>query len=206
VLEFGLVRQDGNYLDKLNQTQYIQQSLLETARILNELSQDTSKIEEIALLWANCLRGGNKIMFCGNGGSAGDSQHMVGELVGRFYKNREPLAAVSLSTDTTVLTAVSNDYSFEEVYSRQVQALGKQGDVLVGISTSGSSRNVLKAIKAATDLNIFTVCVTGLSGKGITGADMELIIPSLETPRIQEGYFSVGHIICGLVEQIIFPN
>tara|TARA_Y100001960_G_scaffold10296_2_gene9746 strand:+ start:2822 stop:3403 length:582 start_codon:yes stop_codon:yes gene_type:complete len=193
-------------LDKLNQTQYIQQSLLETARILNELSQDTSKIEEIALLWANCLRGGNKIMFCGNGGSAGDSQHMVGELVGRFYKNREPLAAVSLSTDTTVLTAVSNDYSFEEVYSRQVQALGKQGDVLVGISTSGSSRNVLKAIKAATDLNIFTVCVTGLSGKGITGADMELIIPSLETPRIQEGYFSVGHIICGLVEQIIFPN
>ncbi|MBR61087.1 MAG: phosphoheptose isomerase [Dehalococcoidia bacterium] len=184
----------------------MQQSLLETARILNELSQDTSKIEEIALLWANCLRGGNKIMFCGNGGSAGDSQHMVGELVGRFYKNREPLAAVSLSTDTTVLTAVSNDYSFEEVYSRQVQALGKQGDVLVGISTSGSSRNVLKAIKAATDLNIFTVCVTGLSGKGITGADMELIIPSLETPRIQEGYFSVGHIICGLVEQIIFPN
>jgi len=116
------------------------------------------------------------------------------------------LAAVSLSTDTTVLTAVSNDYSFEEVYSRQVQALGKQGDVLVGISTSGSSRNVLKAIKAATDLNIFTVCVTGLSGKGITGADMELIIPSLETPRIQEGYFSVGHIICGLVEQIVFPN
>jgi D-sedoheptulose 7-phosphate isomerase len=190
----------------LDKSEYIRKALLETKIILDNLSRDTKKIEDIASLWADCLRSGNKIMFCGNGGSAGDSQHMVGELVGRFNKNREPLAALSLSTDTTVLTAIANDYSFEETYSRQIRALGQNGDVLVAISTSGSSQNVLRAIEAARNLKIGSICITGFPGEGKTGADLELVIPSSKTPRIQEGYFAVGHILCGLVEQILFPS
>lgn len=159
-------------------------------------------IRVVADICKNALNEGNKILFCGNGGSAADAQHLAAELVGRFVKERESLSAIALTTDTSILTAIANDYSYDDVFSRQVAGLGQAGDVLIGISTSGNSKNVVKAIELAKQKGLKTVAFTG-EGGGKLGAlcDAVIAVPSKTTARIQEMHILVGHIVCELVEE-----
>jgi D-sedoheptulose 7-phosphate isomerase len=153
------------------------------------------------------LRGGGKVLFCGNGGSAADAQHLAGEFVSRFNFDRNSLGAIALTTDTSVLTAIANDYGYEHVFERQVQGLGRPGDVLVGISTSGRSRNVLAAMEAARQINIVTVGMTGNQQERIVElADICICIPSRYTPKIQEGHIVCGHALCAIVESQLFKE
>ena len=160
------------------------------------------EIRVVADICKNALDKGHKILFCGNGGSAADSQHLAAELVGRFVKERESLPAIALTTDTSILTAIANDYSYDDVFSRQVAGLGQAGDVLIGISTSGNSKNVVKAIELAKQKGLKTVAFTG-EGGGKLGAlcDAVIAVPSKTTARIQEIHILVGHIVCELVEE-----
>ena len=160
---------------------------------------------DIASRIVESLRAGGKIMFCGNGGSAADSQHLAAELVGRQNYNRAPAAGLALTVDTSALTAVGNDYGYDSVFSRQVEALGNAGDVLIGISTSGRSKNVVRAIEAAKALGITTVSFTGLESRDLGIAEMQLCVPASETAKIQELHITCGHIIFALVERILFP-
>lgn len=149
----------------------------------------------------DCLKKGGKIMICGNGGSAADSQHFAAELAGRYKKERKALAAVSLTTDTSSLTAIGNDYGFERIFARQVEALGRKGDVLVALSTSGNSSNVLEAISAAKKAGMQVIGMTGASGGKMKSlCDLCICIPSSNTPRIQEAHITIIHIICETVE------
>lgn len=150
---------------------------------------------------AGLLRTGGKIMFCGNGGSAADAQHLASELTGRFIKDRRPLAGLALTTDSSALTCIANDYSFDEVFKRQVQGLGRVGDALVGISTSGNSANVLRAVEAAKAMGIYTFGLLGRDG-GKLGAlcDACVVVPHGVTARIQEAHLLIGHTLCGLIE------
>jgi len=158
-------------------------------------------LERIATEMALAVLTGNKILWCGNGGSAADSQHLAAEFVGRFRRERRGLPSVALTTDTSALTSISNDYGYERVFSRQVEALCSKGDVLVGISTSGNSPNVCLALKAARDLGAFTVAFTGKGGGAVTAiADAVLQIASDDTARIQEGHILCGHMLCDWVE------
>lgn len=162
-------------------------------------------IEKIAYSWIEALKDGNKIMFCGNGGSAADSQHLAAELMGKYKIDRNPLPVISLTTDTSSITAIGNDYGYEYVFSRQLKGIGAKGDVLVGISTSGNSKNILEAFKTAKEMGIKTVAFTGKSGgELIKEADLTLNVPSDITNNIQEMHIASGHIICGLVEQYFF--
>jgi D-sedoheptulose 7-phosphate isomerase len=150
------------------------------------------------------LRGGGKVLFCGNGGSAADAQHLAAELMGRFLRDRAPLAAVALTVDTSALTAIGNDYAFDEVFARQLRGLGRPGDALVAISTSGNSANVLKALAVAREAGIVTVGLTGASGGRMAGlCDLCIRVPATRTDRIQEMHIAVGHLICGLVEDAL---
>jgi len=159
------------------------------------------EIEKAARLITDAVKAGNKLMICGNGGSAADAQHMAGEFICKFYQNRQPLPAIALTTDTSIITAISNDYSYNNVFSRQVRALGKKGDVLLGISTSGSSANVLEAFKTAHEMGIKTVLLTGQTEKDIAKfSDIGIATPSIDTPRIQEMHLLIEHIICEIVE------
>jgi D-sedoheptulose 7-phosphate isomerase len=151
------------------------------------------------------LRAGGKVMFCGNGGSAADSQHLAAELVGRQNYNRAAAAGLALTVDTSALTAVGNDYGYESVFSRQVEALGNAGDVLIGISTSGRSMNVVRAIESAKTKGITTVAFTGHEPRDMGIAEMQLCVPASETAKIQELHITCGHIIFALVERILFP-
>jgi D-sedoheptulose 7-phosphate isomerase len=151
------------------------------------------------------LRAGGKIMFCGNGGSAADSQHLAAELVGRQNYNRAPAAGLALTVDTSALTAIGNDYGYDTVFSRQVEALGNAGDVLIGISTSGRSANVVRAIEAAKAKGITTVSFTGHESRDMGIADIPLSAPASETAKIQELHITCGHIIFALAERILFP-
>ena len=178
-------------------------------KTLNEISQnfielakiDTFKIEEASNLIIDSLNSGKKIMFCGNGGSAADAQHLSAELVGRYMKNRKPLASIALSTDTSVITAISNDLSFDEIFSRQVESIGNEGDVLYAISTSSKSENVISALKIAKSLKIKTIGITGSNGIGFKGlCDIVISVPALRPDRIQEMHIAVGHIICEILE------
>lgn len=149
----------------------------------------------------------NKVYFCGNGGSAADAQHLAAELSGRFYFDRDPLFAEALHVNTSYLTAVANDYSYDEIYSRMVKAKGREGDVLFGISTSGNSENVLRAMKIAKDKNMITVAFTGDNGGKMKDyADLLINVPSDDTPRIQEAHIMIGHIICEMVESGLFKR
>lgn len=150
---------------------------------------------------AAVLGSGGKIMFCGNGGSAADSQHLASELTGRFIKDRRPLAGLALTTDSSALTCIGNDYSFDDAFARQVQGLGRAGDALIGISTSGNSGNVLKAVEAAQAMGIYTLGLLGRDG-GKLGAlcDGSIIVPHAVTARIQEAHILIGHTLCGLIE------
>ena len=153
------------------------------------------------------LRGGGKLLFCGNGGSAADAQHWAGELVSRFYYDRPGLAAIALTTDSSILTAIGNDYGYDYVFARQVEALGQAGDVLVAISTSGNSPNVLRAADVARARGMQVIAFTGRSGgKLLSMSDLCFRMPSDETPRIQEGHEFVGHLLCALIEAGLFPR
>lgn len=168
-------------------------------------SELVSTVEEVAALIADCLKAGGKVMACGNGGSSADAQHFAGELVNRFLMNRKPYAGIALNTDASVMTSISNDFSYEEVYSKQVEGLGRAGDVLVGFSTSGNSGNVLKAFEVAKDLDIKTVGFLGGSGgKMLPLSDQALLVSSSShTPRIQEGHELMMHLICERVEELM---
>lgn len=164
-------------------------------------------IIDITDAWCNCLQNGGRILFCGNGGSAADAQHIAAELSGRFYFDREPLDAEALHVNSSYLTAVANDYSYDEVYSRMVRAKGKKGDVLVGISTSGNSSNVIKAMEQAKKQGMLVVAMTGeKGGKMREYCDYLINVPSNDTPRIQECHIMVGHILCELTEEQLFKK
>jgi D-sedoheptulose 7-phosphate isomerase len=164
-------------------------------------------IEKVADKMATCFKNSGKVLFCGNGGSAADAQHLAAELSGRFYYDRPSLPAEAIHVNTSYLTAVANDYSFDEIYSRYVSGVGKPGDMLLGISTSGNSENILRAIIEAKKQGMITVALTGTSGgKMKEVADFLINIPSTDTPRIQESHILIGHIICELVEKEVFPK
>jgi D-sedoheptulose 7-phosphate isomerase len=164
-------------------------------------------IERVAKEIINAFKNQKKVLLCGNGGSAADAQHIAAELSGRFYLDREPLFAEALHCNTSFLTAVANDYSFEDVFARAVKAMGKKGDILIGISTSGNSENVIRAIKVANKMGMITVGLTGKTGGKMKDICHYLIrVPSTDTPRIQEAHILIGHIICEIVEKEIFSK
>jgi len=164
-------------------------------------------IERAATVVVTAIKNGNKVIFCGNGGSAADSQHLAAELIGKFYFNRRSLPAVSLTVNTSIITAIGNDFGFDKVFARQLEGIGKAGDVLIGLSTSGNSENVVEAFRLAKELGISTVAFTGESGGILRDlADILINVPSSDTPRIQEAHMMVGHIICELVEKEFVVN
>lgn len=168
---------------------------------LTILDENAKKLAEIAQLCQKAITRKNKIIFFGNGGSAADSQHLAAEFVGRFQKNRKPLPSLALSANTSILTAVSNDFGFENIFSRQIECLGEAGDIAFGISTSGNSLNVLKGLQAAKKNNLDTIAFLGKDGGSIaSNVDHPLIISIDQTPRIQEIHILAGHIICELIE------
>jgi D-sedoheptulose 7-phosphate isomerase len=183
----------------------IKDILLESIHVKEELLRiGIGQIIEIADLIINCLKKNGKVILFGNGGSASDSQHIAAELVGRFKKDRTALAAISLTTNTSVLTSLANDYGYDVVFSRQIEALGKKDDLVIGISTSGKAKNVINAIKQAKKMGLKTVILTGGDGGELAKvADVSLIVPSPITARIQEAHITVGHILCELVEQAL---
>lgn len=161
-------------------------------------------IGQIAQTLAQCLRSGNKIIFFGNGGSASDSQHLAAEFVGRYEKERRALAAISLTVDTSALTAIGNDYGYERVFERQLEALGRKGDVAFAISTSGNSKNVIAAVKRAKQIGVYTIGFLGNDGGQLKGlVDLALVIPSKKTSRIQESHIMIGHILCECVDELV---
>ena len=161
-------------------------------------------VNQASDLIAKAFVSGNKLMLCGNGGSAADSQHIAAEMTGRFIKDRKPLPAIALTTDTSALTCIANDYSFESVFARQVSALGRSDDVLIAISTSGNSDNVIKAMHVAKQLGIQVIALSGRDGGKMKSlADLSIIVPSQTTARIQEAHIFIGHMICGLVEKAL---
>jgi D-sedoheptulose 7-phosphate isomerase len=165
-----------------------------------------NRIIEAAELCISALKNGNKVMFAGNGGSAADAQHLAAEFVSRFNFDRPGLASIALTTDTSMLTAIGNDYGFLQLFSRQVQANGQKGDVLFGISTSGNSGNILEAVAMAKKMGITTIALCGDAGKLTEVCDLKLNVPSTSTPYIQESHISIGHIICGIVEELMFAE
>jgi D-sedoheptulose 7-phosphate isomerase len=177
-------------------------NLQEHNALLSTLHSLDGAVQHAGQLAAQTLRQGGKILFCGNGGSAADSQHLAAELTGRFIQDRRPLAALALSTDTSALTCIGNDYSFEEVFARQVAGLGRAGDLLVGISTSGNSRNVIRAVEEANKLSMQTLGLLGRDGGQLRGlCTHSIVVPSQVTARIQECHILIGHTLCGLIEQ-----
>jgi D-sedoheptulose 7-phosphate isomerase len=182
-------------------TSPFERSLAEHQDVFASIGRLREAIDSAVALAANTLRTGGKLLFCGNGGSAADSQHIAAEYVGRFVTERTPLAAIALTTDTSILTAVGNDYSYDEVFSRQVRALGRPGDCLIGMSTSGNSGNVIEAFRVAKPLGVSTVALIGRDGGKMKGlADAEIIVPSNTTSRIQEAHGFIGHAMCEAVE------
>ncbi|HHT9158266.1 MAG TPA: D-sedoheptulose-7-phosphate isomerase [Candidatus Brocadiaceae bacterium] len=185
----------------------IKERIQEVICNFNMLLQDEwilNTIASAADLIVTAIRSGNKLMICGNGGSAADAQHIAGEFLCRFYNDRAPMPAIALTTDTSVLTSISNDYSFGEIFSRQVRGLGKEGDVLLSISTSGSSENVLQSFRAASGLGIKTILLSGATEREIaTISNIVIKTPSSDTPRIQEMHLIIEHILCEIVEKEI---
>ena len=170
-------------------------------------AENAHVVDGAALAMARCLAAGGKILVCGNGGSAADAQHMTGELLGRFLMERPSLPAVALTVDTSTLTAIGNDYGYEDIFSRQVQGLGRKGDVLVAISTSGNSGNVLKAIEAAREAGLAVVGFTGKGGGRMAALCDHLInVPSSHTPHIQEIHEAVMHLLCQLIDHYLFEK
>ena len=162
-------------------------------------------ISKVASRIVHAYRNGNKTLLAGNGGSAADAQHIAGEFVSRFNFDRPGLSSIALSTDTSIITAIGNDYGFDNLFARQIQANGMTGDVFIGITTSGNSQNIIEAVKSCKEKGIITVILTGSSGcKLLNNCDFCINVPSTKTPRIQESHIMIGHIICGIVEESIF--
>jgi len=180
----------------------IKETLTEISKNFIKLAEEsTHQIDEASNLIIDSLSSSGKIMFCGNGGSAADAQHLSAELVGRYIKNRKPLASIALSTDTSIITAISNDFSFDDIFSRQVQSIGNEGDVLYAISTSSKSKNVIAALKIARSLKIKTIGVTGIDDSGFEGlCDIIINAPASRPDRIQEMHIAIGQIICEILE------
>jgi D-sedoheptulose 7-phosphate isomerase len=189
-------------------TSNVVESLLETGRLATELASKIGPdLDAAAALIADSVRAGGKTLACGNGGSAAEAQHFAGEMVGRFLFNRPPAAAIALNTDTSILTAIGNDYGFEKLFARQVEALGRPGDVLMGFSTSGTSPNVLLAMKAAQDRGMKTIAIIGATRPPeLETCDVCFCIPSQSTPRIQEMHLAIMHAICERVENRLFSR
>ena len=167
----------------------------------------TETVEEVTSAIVKAFKTGNKVLFCGNGGSAADAQHLAAELSGRFYTDRDALPSEALHVNTSYLTAVANDYSYDVVYSRMIKGIGRKGDVLVGLSTSGNSKNIILAFEQAKENGMITVAFTGATGGKMKGmVDYLINVPSTDTPRIQESHILLGHIICQLVEEKYFNS
>lgn len=190
--------------------QSIQTSIKESIRVKQAILSDAallSLIDTLARRIATIYRRGHKLLLAGNGGSAADAQHIAGELVNRFCFDRPALAALALTTDTSVLTSIGNDSSFDQIFARQVQALGRSGDMFIGISTSGNSRNMIEALRECSRRGIVSVGLTGQGGgKMKAHCDYCIQVPSQATPRVQESQIMIAHILCGLVEQKIFKK
>ena len=169
------------------------------------LKENLSKLLDLIKLVAQTFEAGNKIFFFGNGGSAADAQHLAAEFVNRYVMDRPPLPAIALTTDTSILTSVSNDFAFNEIFAKQLRAIGKEGDVAIGISTSGNSSNVVKAFEVAKEMGMKTVALSGNDGGVLAKmADVSLVVSSTSTPRIQETHILIGHILCEMVEHQLF--
>lgn len=178
----------------------VKQAILKSRHLIETL-------EEVSRIVTGTFKKDGKVLFCGNGGSAADAQHLAAEFSGRFYYDRPPLFAEALHVNTSYLTAVANDYSYNEVFSRLVKAKGRKGDVLIALSTSGNSGNIVKAIETAKEAGMITIGFTGETGGKMKGiCDHLLNVPSTDTPRIQEGHILLGHILCEIVEKNIFPR
>jgi D-sedoheptulose 7-phosphate isomerase len=199
-----------NVADNSQTTQDTMRSLLN--RSLQEhleaiqalIDSKLNEIEQAGLLIVETLAAGNKILLCGNGGSAADAQHIAAELVGRYEQQRRSFPAMALTTDTSALTALSNDYGFEEVFARQVQGLAGAGDLLIGISTSGKSPNIMKAVEQAQAMKCKTIALTGFSGEPLAShCDLAVIVPSDRTSRVQEAHITIGHLWCEMVDKLL---
>lgn len=189
---------------------FIQSKIQESINLKTSLLNNTEVLNSVALLVNDiltCYKNGGKVLWCGNGGSAADAQHLAAELSGRFYYDRPPLFSEALHVNTSYTTAVANDYSYDVIYSRLVKAMCKKGDVLIGLSTSGNSKNVIEALKEANAMGVITAGFTGQSGGQMKDLCKYLInIPSTDTPRIQECHMLLGHTICEMVEMNLFPK
>ena len=185
----------------------IRQALAESIAVKQNVLNDGELIARIARVAESCIaafRSGNKIILAGNGGSAADAQHIAAEFVSRFQFDRPGLPALAITTDTSMLTAIGNDYGYERLFARQLEANGRPGDIFFGISTSGNSKNILAALQTCQTMNITAIGFSGAGGRISEFCDTCIRIPSLSTPRIQEAHITVGHIICGLVEAAMF--
>lgn len=180
---------------------YTASYLSETIRLLEGVVMLEGDILGAVEAWKSALTGGGKVIFCGNGGSAADAQHLAAELMGKFLLDRAPMSAVSLTVDTSALTAIGNDYDFDSVFSRQLRGIGREGDVLFGMSTSGNSANVLRAFETARDMGITTIGLTGEGGGRMADlSDILIAVPHRQTNHIQEAHIAIGHMICAMVE------
>jgi D-sedoheptulose 7-phosphate isomerase len=186
----------------------VKEAVAESNRLKSRFVEEQAEaVVAAAQMLAQVLLSGGKVLIFGNGGSAADAQHLAAEFVNRFQVERPPLAALALTTDTSVLTSIGNDYGFLEVFAKQVRALGRPGDVAWGISTSGSSANVVEALKAARELGLKTLALSGGDGGPVAAqAEVALIVPSNSTPRIQEVHLTIGHVLCDLVDYLLFPE
>lgn len=191
-----------------NLNSYIKEHFEQSLAVKEQILKDVLLIElikNVSLEVIKAYKNGNKTLLAGNGGSAADAQHIAGEFVSRFYFDRPGIASIALTTDTSVLTAIGNDYGYEELFARQVQAQGVKGDIFIGISTSGNSKNILKALEVCKEKGILSIGLTGASGGAMSGlCDFCIKVPSSCTPRIQEAHILIGHIICAIVEEELF--
>ncbi len=189
--------------------EYTKEYLRNSIAVKENLINDKLLLENIANaadILTDMYRRGNKLLLAGNGGSAADAQHIAAEFVSRFFYDRPGLPAIALTTDSSMLTAIGNDYSFENIFSRQVQAQGSSGDIFIGISTSGNSQNIINAVETAKNENIFTLTLCGSEGQLKEISDLALCVPSKSTPYIQECHICIAHILCAIVEKDIFPK
>lgn len=194
----------------MNTAKHLQEIIQNSIRVKQQLLADEAcmaVLENIVSILVDCFEAGGKVLWCGNGGSAADAQHLAAEFSGRFYLDRQPLFSEALHVNSSYVTAVANDYDFAEVYARLIRAKGQAGDVLIGLSTSGNSPNIVKALAQAQQQSLTTIAWTGaMGGKVAPFADFLCAVPSTDTPRIQEAHMLMGHAICELVERILFGN
>lgn len=184
-------------------TASIQMQVLQIADNFQQLSYQAEEIAAVADRMVTCIQAGGKILLCGNGGSAADAQHLAAELVGRFLKDRAPLPAIALNTNNSVITAIANDYGFADVFFRQIQGIGCNKDMLIALSTSGNSQNIINALAVAREMGMTTVGLTGENGGRMRAAcDQCICVPSSSTPRIQEMHIAIGHVLCELIEHM----